>query len=92
MDFTSFVKELGIDKMSEAEQKPFFESVFRTLTMRVSLRLAQELTDEQTEQFEKLTAEDDETAFKQLEQKFPDFGKIYQEEIDGLKDDIKSFI
>ncbi|MGH7158287.1 MAG: DUF5663 domain-containing protein [Candidatus Saccharimonadales bacterium] len=90
MDFTAFVKELGVENLSEEEQKQFFVTVFSTLNKRVSLRLAQELTDEQKGQLEQVFANNNESAMEDMEKIFPDIRRIYQEEIDGLKEDMKA--
>lgn len=92
MDFTSFVKELGIDQMSEEKQQRLFASVFRTLNMRVSLRLAHELTDEQKKQLEGSLVNDDEESMQELEKVYPNIRQVYQEELEGLKDDMKALM
>jgi hypothetical protein len=92
MDFTSFVKELGIDQLPEDKQQRLFASVFRTLNMRVTVRLAHEMTEDQKRQFEESLVNDDETAMEDLERVYPNIRQVYQEELDGIKDDMKALM
>lgn len=88
MDFSSLVQELGIDKMPEDQQQRVLTNILNTLEMRVSLRMAQEMTDEQKHQIEQFSMEGDETSLEELERVYPNFLKVYQEEIDAMKADM----
>jgi hypothetical protein len=88
MDFTNFAKELGIDQLPEDRQERIMKTVFETLQMRVSLRIAQELNDEQRVHLEEVgKTGDPEAIMNALQQMYPNFEKVYQEEIEGLKND-----
>jgi hypothetical protein len=89
MDFTELVQQLGIDKLPEDEQKAVLAQVFASLQMRVGQRLAEVLTPEQQKQIEQVANEKgDEAAFDELERLYPDYKKLYQEELDTIKNDV----
>jgi len=88
MDFTSLVKELGIDKLPEDKQKTILTTLFRTMLKRVSLRMAQDMTDEQVTMFEKAVTMGDEASEAELEKVYPNFKQVCQEEIDAMKHEL----
>lgn len=84
-DFTALVQELGIDKLSAEDQKTVLEIALSTIEKRMSIRIAQALSADQIDQFEKAAKQGDQAEIERL---YPDFKKHYQEEIDNLKQDI----
>jgi hypothetical protein len=63
--------------------------IYETLEMRVGIRLADQMTNQQLDEFEQyFEAKDDAGAFKWLETNFPNYKDIVQEEFDKLKAEV----
>ena len=85
----SLLVEIGLDRLPEAEKNSFLKHVYETLEMRVGIRLADQMTNEQLDEFEQyFEAKDDAGAFKWLETNFPNYKEIVQEEFDKLKSEV----
>lgn len=85
----SLLVEIGLDALPEAEKNSFLKHVYETLEMRVGIRLADQMTNEQLDEFEQyFEAKDDAGAFKWLETNFPNYKEIVQEEFDKLKAEV----
>ncbi len=85
----SLLVEIGLDSLPEAEKNSFLKHVYETLEMRVGIRLADQMTNEQLDEFEQyFEAKDDAGAFKWLETNFPNYKDIVQEEFDKLKSEV----
>lgn len=85
----SLLVEIGLDSLPEAEKNSFLKHVYETLEMRVGIRLADQMTNEQLDEFEQyFEAKDDAGAFKWLETNFPNYKDIVQEEFDKLKTEV----
>src|SRR3954467_725016 len=82
----SLLEEVGLGKLPDTEKNSFLKHIYETLEMRVGIRLADQMTNEQLDEFEKyFEAKDDAGAFKWLETNFPNYKDIVQEEFDKLK-------
>lgn len=90
MDFTAFTQELGIDKMPPDQQQRIFEHALKTLQNRMTLRLSEMLTPEQMNELVAASEKGEEEGQAALDRLCPDYDKMYQEEIDALKDDMLS--
>jgi hypothetical protein len=78
--------QLGLAGLPEAEKNSLLRHIYETLEMRVGMRLADQMTNEQLDEFEKyFDAKDDAGAFKWLETNFPNYKEIVQEEFEKLK-------
>ena len=78
--------QLGLATLPEAEKNSLLRHIYETLEMRVGMRLADQMTNEQLDEFEKyFDAKDDAGAFKWLEANFPNYKEIVQQEFDKLK-------
>jgi hypothetical protein len=81
--------QLGLAGLPDAEKNSLLRHIYETLEMRVGMRLADQMTNEQLDEFEKyFDAKDDAGAFKWLEANFPNYKQIVQEEFDKLKVEI----
>jgi len=90
MDFSALVKDLEIEKLPFDEQQAIITSVMDTVMQNVGLRLDMVLTKEQKETMDKVAAEQGgEAAAQELLRIYPDYPKLYQEELDKLKDFLK---
>src|SRR6476660_478093 len=86
----SLLEEIGLGSLPETEKNSFLKHVYETLEMRVGIRLADQMSNQQLDEFEKyFEAKDDAGAFKWLETNFPNYKEIVQEEFDKLKGEMK---
>ena len=83
------LQELGLGSLPEQDRVSLLNHIYETLEMRVGVRLADQMSNEQLEEFEKyFDAKDDQGAFKWLETNFPNYKEIVQEEFDKLKQEV----
>lgn len=85
----SLLEEVGLASLPDAEKNSFLKHIYETLEMRVGIRLADQMSNEQLDEFERyFEAKDDAGAFKWLETNFPNYKDIVQEEFDKLKAEV----
>ncbi len=85
----SLLQELGLGGLPNAEKNSLLKHIYETLEMRVGMRLADQMTNEQLDEFERyFEAKDDAGAFKWLETNFPNYKDIVQEEFDKLRAEV----
>jgi len=83
--------ELGLGTLPEAEKTNLLNHIYETLEMRVGMRLANQMTNEQLDEFDRyFEAKDDAGAFHWLETNFPSYKEIVQEEFDKLKEEVRA--
>lgn len=81
--------ELGLAGLPPNEKPGFLNHIYETLEMRVGMRLADQMSNEQLDEFETFyNAKDDAGAFKWLETNFPNYKDIVAEEFQKLKSEI----
>ena len=85
----SLLQEVGLGSLPDTEKNGFLKHIYETLEMRVGVRLADQMTDQQLDEFEQyFEAKDDAGAFRWLETNFPNYKDIVQQEFDKLKAEI----
>lgn len=85
----SLLEEIGLGSLPDSEKNSFLKHVYETLEMRVGIRLADQMTNDQLDEFERyFEAKDDAGAFKWLETNFPNYKDIVQQEFDKLKAEV----
>src|ERR1700758_3403786 len=85
----SLLQELGLGTLPDSEKNSLLRHIYETLEMRVGIRLADQMTNEQLDEFERyFEAKDDAGAFKWLETNFPNYKDIVQQEFDKLKAEV----
>lgn len=85
----TLLQEVGLGSLPEAEKNSFLKHIYETLEMRVGIRLADQMSNQQLDEFERyFEAKDDAGAFKWLESNFPNYKDIVQEEFDKLKAEV----
>jgi len=86
---STLLQEIGLATLPTAEKDSLLKHIYETLEMRVGMRLADQMSNEQLDEFEKyFEAKDDAGAFKWLESNFPNYKDIVQEEFDKLKAEV----
>lgn len=72
--------------MPPEERAAFLKHLYETLEMRVGTRLAEKMTDQQMTEFEQFINQNDEQgAFRWLEENFPNYKEVVAEEFEKLK-------
>lgn len=85
----SLLQDVGLGSLPAAEKNSFLKHIYETLEMRVGIRLADQMTNQQLDEFERyFEAKDDAGAFKWLETNFPNYKDIVQQEFDKLKAEV----
>ncbi|HVX47792.1 MAG TPA: DUF5663 domain-containing protein [Candidatus Saccharimonadales bacterium] len=85
----NLLQEVGLGALPAAEKNSFLKHIYETLEMRVGIRLADQMTNQQLDEFERyFEAKDDAGAFKWLETNFPNYKEIVQQEFDKLKAEV----
>jgi predicted RNA-binding Zn ribbon-like protein len=85
----NLLTELGLAGLPAEEKAGFLKHIYETLEMRVGMRLADQMTNEQLDEFETFyNAKDDAGAFKWLETNFPNYKDIVADEFQNLKAEI----
>jgi hypothetical protein len=87
----NLLQELGLGSLPPAEKNKMLGHIYETLELRVGMRLAEQMSDEQLDEFEGFIDRNDEAgALKWLETNFPDYKKVVADELEKLKGEIKA--
>lgn len=85
----AFLEELGLGTLPPVEKNKMLAHIYETLEMRVGMRLAEQMTNEQLDEFERyINAQDEAGALKWLESNFPNYKQVVAEELEKLKAEI----
>lgn len=86
----NLLKELGLGGLPADEKNKMLAHIYETLEMRVGMKLAAKMNNEQLDEFEGFVDRNDEPgARKWLETNFPDYKQVVAEELEVLKTEIK---
>lgn len=85
----TFLEELGLGALPPAEKNKMLAHIYETLEMRVGMKLAEQMSNEQLDEFESFINKQDEAgALKWLESNFPNYKQVVAEQLDILKAEI----
>jgi len=85
----NLLKELGLGELPPAEKNKMLSHIYETLEMRVGMKLAEKMSNEQLDEFEGFIDKNDEAgALKWLETNFPNYKQVVAEELENLKTEI----
>ena len=83
------LEEVGLVALPQSEKAALLKHIYETLEMRVGMRLADQMTNAQLDEFERFfNAQDDTGAFQWLESNFPNYKDIVADEYGKLKQEI----
>src|SRR5690606_24930787 len=86
----NLLKELGLNTLPVDERNKLLAQIYETLELRVGMKLAENMSDEQLDEFESFIDTNDEAgALKWLETNFPNYKQVVADELDKLKAEIK---
>jgi predicted RNA-binding Zn ribbon-like protein len=87
----NLLKELGLGSLPADEKNKMLAHIYETLEMRVGMKLAEQMTNEQLDEFESFIDRNDEAgALKWLETNFPNYKQVVADQLEQLKNEIKS--
>lgn len=96
----NLLRELGLGDLPPQEKNRMLAQIYETLEMRVGMRLAEGMSEDQLNEFEKLMPlatdtdeqkrQKEQDALKWLETNFPDYKQVVANELDKLKNEIKT--
>lgn len=85
----NFLIELGLGSLPPDEKNKMLAHIYETLEMRVGMKLAEQMSDQQLNEFEAFIDRKDETgALTWLETNFPNYKQVVADELEKLKGEI----
>lgn len=85
----NFLKEIGLGELPEDQKSLMLRDIYETLELRVGMKLSEQMTEAQLDEFEGLIdKKDDALAFKWLETNFPNYKEIVSGELTKLKEEV----
>jgi len=86
----NFLAELGLAELPAEEKKKMLAHIYETLELRVGMKLAENMSDAQLDEFEKLMETGNESgALTWLESNVPNYKDVVASELEVLKNEIK---
>lgn len=86
----NLLRELGLGALPVEEKNKMLAHIYETLEMRVGIRLAEQMSDQQLDEFESFIDSNDEAgALRWLESNFPDYKQVVADELEKLKNEIR---
>ncbi len=87
----NLLQELGLGALPASEKNQMLRHIYETLEMRVGMKLAEQMSNEQLDEFEGFIDRNDEAgALKWLETNFPNYKQVVAEEFANLKNEVKT--
>ena len=81
--------ELGLGGLSDVDQRLMLEHMYDTLEFRVGMAMAEDMSNDQLDEFEALLdGGDEDRALAWLEAEFPNYQDVVREELAGLKNEV----
>jgi hypothetical protein len=86
----NLLQEIGLGSLPDPDKARMRQHIYETLEMRVGMRLADQMSNEQLDEFEQfVNNQDDAGAFKWLETNFPNYKDVVNEEFEKLKQEVQ---
>ena len=86
----NLLKELGLGDLPAEEKNKMLAHIYETLELRVGMKLAEQMTDDQLDEFEGFIDRNDESgALNWLETNFPNYKQVVADELEKLKGEIR---
>ena len=87
----NLLEELGLGSLPADQKNSMLQHIYETLEMRVGMKLADQMTNDQLDEFEGFIDRNDEAgALKWLETNFPNYKQVVADELEALKGEIKN--
>ncbi|MGM0482416.1 MAG: DUF5663 domain-containing protein [Patescibacteria group bacterium] len=89
----NLLEELGLEDLPEETQTRILEAMTESLLKRITLRILEELSEEDREEFEKIREEQDAQKTENfLREKIPNYDEIVEEVSSSFKEEMKGHI
>lgn len=86
----NLLQQVGLGSLAPDDKKSMLKHIYEQLEMRVGMRLAEQMSDAQLDEFEKFVqAQDDNGAFHWLETNFPNYKDVVADEFEKLKGEVQ---
>src|SRR6201993_3427912 len=86
----NLLRELGLGDLPAEEKNKMLAHIYETLELRVGMKLAEQMSDAQLDEFEGFIDRNDEAgALKGLGTNFPEYKQVVADELEKLKAEIK---
>jgi len=86
-----FLASIGLGALPDEQKQPMLQHIYETLELRVGMKLAEQMSDTQLDEFEGyIDRKDDAGALKWLETNFPNYKQVVAEELEKLKAEVSS--
>jgi predicted RNA-binding Zn ribbon-like protein len=86
----NLLNEIGLKTLAPEDKKKMLAHIYETLEMRVGMRLAEQMSDAQLDEFEQFINRNDEAgALHWLESNFPNYKDVVADEFEKLKAEVK---
>ncbi len=87
----NLLQQIGLGGLPPVEKNKMLAHIYETLELRVGMKLAEQMSDEQLDEFEAfIDRNDDAGALKWLETNFPNYKQVVADELEKLKSEIKA--
>src|SRR6476469_5358525 len=87
----NLMQELSLGDLPAAEKNKMLAHIYETLELRVGMKLAEQMSDAQLDEFEGFIDRNDEAgALKWLETNFPNYKQVVADELEKLKAEVKA--
>lgn len=87
----TLLEELGLGALPAEEKNRMLNQIYETLELRVGMKLAEQMTNEQLDEFESYIDRQDEAgALTWLETNFPNYKDVVGAELENLKQEVKT--
>ena len=86
-----FLASIGLAALPADQKQDMLRHIYETLELRVGMKIAEQMTNEQLDEFEGfINAKDDAGSLKWLETNFPGYKQVVAEELEKLKSEIST--
>lgn len=87
----NLLAELGLAALPSLEKKKLLDHIYDTLEMRVGMKLANQMTPSQLDEFETYIDKNDQAgALRWLQTNFPDYKQVVGAELANLKEEVRA--
>ncbi len=85
-----FLQDISLGELPLEEKDLLISQIYEQLELKVGTRLADNMSDQQLEEFGEFVDKDDkDAALEWLNKNFPDYPKVVEEELNKLKEELK---
>ena len=86
----NFLHDIGLGALPQDQKAQMLRDIYETLELRVGMKLAEQMSDAQLDEFEALIdKKDDAAALSWLETNFPNYRQVVADELEKLKNEIR---